>query len=106
MLENSGFFCVDPDDEEYTKRKLERPVAPAMPCKRMDTQHPSIVKATAKSRIGNVKEIQTMCDCIVESHASTRQRAEFLQSKIHEDRNAVNVAFSIWYTSLFRCHKR
>ena len=30
-----------------------------------------------------------MYGCIVESHESTRQRAESLQSKIHEDRIAV-----------------
>ena len=57
------------------RRKLERPVAPAMPCKR----HPSIVKTRAKPKIGNEKEFKTMYDCIVESQESTRQRAEPLR---------------------------
>ena len=63
-------------------RKLERPMAPAMPCKRK----PSIAKANAKAKIGNEKEFKTMCGCMVESHESTRQRQESLQSKTHEDR--------------------
>ena len=48
----------DPDDREYSeilqteRRKLERFVAPAMPCRRQ----PSISKANAKPKIGNEKE--------------------------------------------------
>ena len=56
-------------------------MAPTMPCKRQ----PSIVKTSAKPKIGNENEFKTMCDCIVESQESTRQRAESLQSKNHED---------------------
>ena len=81
---------TDPDHKEYseilknTREKMERLVAPAMPCKRQT----SIAKANAKLKIGYEKESKTMCGCIVESHASTRQRAESVQSKIHEDRIA------------------
>ena len=39
----------------------------------------------AKQMIGDEKRFKTMNGCIVESHESTRQRAE---SKIHEDRIA------------------
>ena len=73
---------VDPDDQDFTetlknaRRKLERPMAPAMPCKT-----PSIVKTSAKPKIGNEKEFKTMYDCVVESLESTGQRAESLQSK-------------------------
>ena len=59
-------------------------MAPAMPCKRQ----PSIAKANGKAKICNEKEFKTMYGCMVESHESTRQRAEFLQSKTHEDRIA------------------
>ena len=55
-------------------------MAPAMPCKRM--VHPSITKVMQSK--GNKNELKTMYDCIVESHESTRQRAESLQSEIHE----------------------
>ena len=60
-------------------------MAPAMPCKRP----PSIVKTSAKLKIGNEKEFKTMYGCVVESHASARQRAESVESKNHEDHIAV-----------------
>ena len=63
-------------------------MAPAMLCKKMDKQHPGIVKANAKSKIGNEKMFKTMCGGMVESHKSTRQRPESLRSEIHEDRIA------------------
>ena len=66
-------------------RKLERPVAPAMPCKRQ----PSIAKANGKSKIVNEKEFKTIYGCMKESHESTRQRPESLHPKTHEDRIAV-----------------
>ena len=70
------------------RRKLERPVAPAMPCKRMDKQHPSLTNVMAAPKNGDEKEFKTMYGCVVESHESTRQRAESLLSEIHEDRIA------------------
>ena len=46
----------------------------------------NIVKTNVEQKNGHEKEINTMCGCMVESHESTRQRAESLQSKAHEDR--------------------
>ena len=63
-------------------------MTPAMPCQRTDKQHPSIVKANAEPKISNGKEFKTVYGGTVESHESTRQRAESLQSKAHEDRIA------------------
>ena len=56
-------------------------MAPAMPCKRMDKQHPSIVKANAELKSSNEKEFKTTCGGMFESRGSTRQRAESLRSK-------------------------
>ena len=53
-------------------------MAPAMPCKRM--VHPSITKVMQSN--GKEMEFKTLYGYIVESHESTRQRAESLQSKI------------------------
>ena len=86
----TGIYFIDPDDKEHSeiiknaRRKLERPMAPAMPCKRQ----PSTAKANTKAKIGNEKECKTMYGCMVESRESTRQRTESLQSKTHEDRIA------------------
>ena len=72
-------FLTDPDDREYSeilknaRRKLERPMAPAMPCERQ----PSIVK------------------CIVESHESSRQQAESLSQKSRGSNNRKGVQFTV-----------
>ena len=56
---NERIYFFGPDDIEYpetlknARRKLERTVAPAMPCKRQT----SIVKANAKPKIGNEKKV-------------------------------------------------
>ena len=61
-------------------------MAPAMPCKRMDKQHPSITKVLYEN--GKEKEFKTMYGCKVGSHESTRHRTESLLSKTHDDRIA------------------
>ena len=63
------------------RRKLERFMAPAMPCKRQ----PSITKVVAKPEFRSEKSSKTVYGCKVQSPESTRQRAESSQSKNHED---------------------
>ena len=110
-----GIHFLDSDDREYSeilknaRRKLERLMAPAMPCKRMI--HHSITNVMAQPKIGSVKELKTMYDCVVDTHESTRQRAESLQSKNHEDHIAGKGFTSMtqhkfWCTNLFLCFKR
>ena len=91
-----GIYFSDPDDKEYSefikkkknaRRKLGRPMAQAMPWKR-DKQHSSIVKENVEQKNGHEKEFKTMYGCVVESHESTRQRADSLLSKAHKDRIA------------------
>ena len=87
-----GIYLNDPDGEENkdilrnARSKLERPVAPAMSCKRMDKQHPGATKVVQNN--GKEKGFKTMYGCMVESHESTRQRPESSQSKKHEDHTA------------------
>ena len=66
-------------------------MAPPVPCKRQ----PSITKVVAKQENASEKNSKTVYDCMVESHESTRQRAESSQSKNHED----HIAF-IGFTSM------
>ena len=49
---------------------------------------------------GKEKEFKTKYGCVVESHESTRQRAESLQSKIHEDRIAGKEFTSVTHYNL------
>ena len=57
-----GMNFLDLDDEEYkeilknVKGKMERPVAPAMPCKRMDNQFSCLTKVKAEPKNGREKE--------------------------------------------------
>ena len=79
-----GFTLIDPDDEEYketfkySRRKLERLMAPAMLWKKAPN---GITKVFPQSEIASEKNPKTVFGCMVESHASTRQRVEFSQSK-------------------------
>ena len=101
-----GLTFIDPDDKEYSdilksaRRKMERPMAPAMPCKR-DGQLSGITKVVQSN--GSEEEFKTICGCMVESHESARQRANSTQSKIHEDRVAGEGFTSMTQS---RCHKR
>ena len=74
-------------------------MAPAMPCKR-DKQHSSIVKENVEQKHGHEKECKTMYGCMVESHDSTRQRADSLQSKADEDRIAGKAFTSMTHYNL------
>ena len=71
-----GIHFIDPDDTEYkeilknARRKLERPMVPAMPCKRQS----NITKVVAKPEIGSEKNSKTMYGCEVDSLESKRQR--------------------------------
>ena len=105
-LENArklkGIYFNDPDDEEFkeflknARRKLERPVAPTMPCRRQK----SVTKVVAKSNSASEENSKTMYSCIVESHESQRQRAESSQSKTHEDHIAGSETISMSHHNL------
>ena len=61
-----GIYFIGPYDREYSeilkkaRRKLERLMAPAMPCKRMDKQHICLTKVKAEPKNGKEKESKTM----------------------------------------------
>ena len=90
MLEN----FVDPDERKYSeilnnaRRKLEKSMAPAMPCKRM--VHPSITKVMQSN--DNEMEFKTMCDCTVSIMKIALQEKASLLWHI-----------TICCTSFFRC---
>ena len=79
-----GIYFIDPDDEEHreilknARRKWERPMDPAMLCKRSPK---GITKVFAKSEIAPEKTPRTDYECIMESHESSRQRVKSSQLK-------------------------
>ena len=80
-----GMYAIDPDDRDYKetlkheRRKLERPLAPVMPCKRKAPN--GMTKVFAQSETASEKTPKTSYSCNVESPESTRQRVESSQPK-------------------------
>ena len=83
-LENArklrGIYFIDPQDTEFketiknARKKLETPVAPAMPC-----------KITKNCGSGASNKIQTKLACILEANESTRMRMGNSIPPNHED---------------------
>ena len=75
-LENArrlgGIYFIDPEDKEfketikYARKKLETPVAPAVPCK--------ISKNEKKCGDGESNKVKSKLACILEASESTRLR--------------------------------
>ena len=86
-----GIYFIDPSDEEYqetmkiAKKKLEIPMAPAMPCKRKIQVDNYSFRKRERESLASQKGPKTKYGCTVESHESTRPRAEPSQPKHHED---------------------
>ena len=78
-----GIYFIDPEDKEFketiknARKKLERPVAPAMPCK--------IIKSNKNCGNGASNKIKTKLACILEASESTRLRMGESSPIHHED---------------------
>ena len=79
-----GIYFIDPEDKEFketiknARKKLETPIAPAMPCK--------IMKKNCGSGASN--KIKSRPACILEASESTRLRMGESLPNHHEDHNA------------------
>ena len=79
-----GIYLIDPEDKEFketiqnARRKLETPMAPAMPC-----------KICKKNKHGETRsktnDFKSKFACILEASESTRMRMEESLQKYHED---------------------
>ena len=87
--------------EDYEERKkLETPMAQAMPC-----------KTCKKNKHGETRtkttDFKSKLACILEASESTRLRVEESLPKYHEDhiarKGAIHCNIIIWYTILFLC---
>ena len=86
-LENArklrGIYSINPEDKEFketiknSRKKLETPVAPAMPCK--------IIKSNKNCGSGGSNKIKTRLACILEASESTRLRMGESLPNHHED---------------------
>ena len=103
-----GIYFIDPEDKEFketmknARKKLETPMAPAMPC-----------KTSKKSKHGETRgksnEIKSNFVCILEASESTRLRKEESLPNHHKDHIAgnwkIHCDILIGYTNLFLCLK-
>ena len=82
-----GIYFIDPEDKEFketiknARRKLETPVAPAMPCK-------TSMKSKHGETRGKTNEFKSKLACILEASESTRLGMEDSLPKYHEDHTA------------------
>ena len=79
-----GIYFIDPEDKEFketirnARKKLETPMAPAMPCK--------TCKKSQKGKIRSKKnEFKSKLACVLEASESTRVRMEESPPNYHED---------------------
>ena len=79
-----GIYFIDPEDKDFkentknARKKLETPMAPAMPCKTSKTcKH-------GETR-GKTNDFKSKLECILEASESTRMRMEESLPKYHED---------------------
>ena len=79
-----GIYFIDPEDKEFketiknARKKLETPVAPAMPCK-------ASKKSKHSETRGKTNEIKSKFACILEASEPTRLRMEESLPNYHED---------------------
>ena len=94
-----GIYFIDREDKEFketiknARKKLETPVAPAIPCK--------IMKNNKNCGSGVSNKIKTNFACILEASESTRMRmGEYLPNE------TIHCSITIWFTNLFLCLKQ
>ena len=104
---NSIFFIVPEDKEckETTKnarKKLEIPVARAMPCK-------TCKKRKHGETRGKTNDLKSKLSCILGASEATRLRMEESLPNYHEDhivgKVTIHYSIRIWFTNLFLCLK-
>ena len=112
QLENArklrGIYFIDPEDKEFketiknARKKLETPVAPAMPCK--------ISKNNQKCGSGASNKVKSKLACILEAGESTRDcvwenRYRIIMKTILQEKETIHYSITIWFTNLFLCFK-
>ena len=93
-----GIYFIDPEDKEFketiknARKKLETSMAPAMPCK--------IIQSNKNCESGASNKIKTKLACILEASESTRLRMGESLPTHHEDHIAGNGNNSLQHSDL------
>ena len=101
-----GIYFIDPEDKEFeetiknARKKLETPVAPAMPCK-ISKNNQNVVNR------GESNEIKSKFACILEASGSTRLRMgasyQTIMKTILEVKETIHCSTKIRCTNLLLC---
>ena len=100
-----GIYSIDPSDEECeetinnARKRLEVLMEPAMPCKKEIQLGATRSRQLVRSLDAHQKVLKTRYGCFLESHESTRPRAEPSLPKHHDDHIAGK-----GYTSMTLCN--
>ena len=97
-----GIYFIDPEDKEFkatiknARKKLETPVAPAMPCNIMKgVAHPTKLKQDLRV----FWKLVNQQDCVWESHY------QIIMKTIMQEKETSHCSIIIWFTNLFLCLK-
>ena len=98
-----GIYFIDPEDKEFketienARKKLETPVAPAMPCK--------IIKNNKNCGRGAFNKIKTKLACILEAsespHCVWENHCRLIMKTILQEKESTHYSIIICFTNLF-----
>ena len=102
-----GIYFIDPEDKEFketiknVRKKLETPVAPAMPCKIMKSnKNCGVVHPTkSKQNLRVFWKPVNLQDCVWENHC------RLIMKTILQEKETNHCSITIWCTNLFLCVK-
>ena len=110
-LDNSrklrGIYFIDPEDKEFketiknARKKLETPVATAMPCKIMQSNKNcgSGASNKIKQNLRVFWKLVNLQDCGWEKHC------RLIMKTILEEEETIHYSIKIWFTNIFLCLK-
>ena len=105
-----GVYFIDPEDEEFketienARKKLETPMAPAMPCK-INKKSKYMVRPVTRRPMSSNQNMRVLWklvnlqDCVWENHC------RFIMKTIMQEKETIHCSITIWYTKLFLCTK-
>ena len=108
-LENArklrGIYFIDPEDKEFketiknARKKLETPIASAMPCKIMKKNCGSGASNKIKQDLRVFWKLVNLQDCVWEN------LCRIIMKTILQEKVTIHCNITIWYTKLFPCLK-
>ena len=102
-----GIYFIDPEDKEFketiknARKKLETPVAPAMPCKisKNNKNCGMVNRVRSNQNLRVFWKLVNLQDCVWENHC------RLIMKTILQEKETIHYSIIIWFTNLFLCLK-